>query len=111
MHPSQLQNNLIFDTVLPHMAPTMPQKSRKRREFDTIKKFRFYNAFDTKSTDASLRQIAKLPEIKVPDSTCRRWFKERESLGKEALRLSRKRSSTLARKLLVAIVDLTLIAN
>jgi hypothetical protein len=58
----------------------------------------FFSALDSKSEDQGVGEIGRLPEIDIPASTARRWIKERERLGEEALRTTRKASSTLGKK-------------
>ena len=89
------------------MAPTTPQKRPKRHEYNTLKRCRFFDAYDAKIELVGVRQIARRPDINIPDSTARRWLKERECLGLEARRSTRKASSTLGRKPLVSTADLS----
>jgi len=71
-----------------------PERVLKHIEFNTIKKTRFFNAFDSRN-GASLRSISKAQHI--DEKTGRRWLKERETLGSVAYRSSRKRSLKLGR--------------
>jgi len=70
--------------------PHTPKRSIKRHEYDIIRKVRFYEAFDSRENSDSLRQICKKPEIDIPPSTGRRWLKERDHLGDQAYRRTRK---------------------
>src|SRR6266496_169514 len=86
--------------------PRTPSPEPKRHEYVTIRKSRFYNAFDSKKNDESLRQICKRPQINIPPSTARRWLKERDTLGSKALRRTRKISKRLGRKYTVTTATL-----
>jgi len=77
--------------------PHTPPKKIKQREFDTIKRMKFFDAFDHKKKDDSLRQICKRPDINIGPSTGRKWLKQREEYGSLALRRTRKLSSNLGR--------------
>ena len=83
-----------------------PPRSSERREYDTIHKCRFYNAFDSKQKGDSLRQICKKPDINIPPSTGHRWLTERDILGSKALRRTRKTSKRLGRKYKVSAATL-----
>ena len=78
--------------------PHTPPRSPKRHEYDTIRRSRFYNAFDSKQKGDSLRQICKNPQINIPTSTGRLWLTQREQLGEQAFRRTRKISTRLGRK-------------
>jgi hypothetical protein len=93
------------------MAPSTPPKSPKWREYDTIKRSRFFDAFDSKENSTSLGEIARLPEINIPPSTARTWLKKREILGDQARRRTRKTSSRLGRKSKVSAADLKKLTN
>jgi hypothetical protein len=88
------------------MAPSTPEKKPKRHEYDTIKRCRFFDAFDSKKKEQGVGAIAHLPGINIPASTARLWLKQREDLGKIAVRSTRKISSTLGRKSKVSAEDL-----
>lgn len=79
------------------MAPTTPQRPSKRKEWDTVTRVRFFEAFDTMDPNDSLNSVANRPEINVPPATARRWLKQRDTLGSPALRRTRRRSSILGR--------------
>ena len=56
------------------MAPTTPKKrdiKTDRREYDTIKRNRFFDTFDSKQNDQTIGDIARLPAINIPPSTAR----------------------------------------
>jgi len=85
------------------MAPTTRRISRttpppgplEPKEADTVKKCRFYDAYDRDYNEKSLRQIAR--ETPTSEGTARRWLRQRESLGSIAYRTTRKRSTKLGR--------------
>lgn len=86
--------------------PHTPERAIKRREYDTIRKSRFFEAFDSRENSDSLRQICKKPDINIPPPTGRRWLKERDYLGDQAYRKTRKISTRLGRKYTVDTVTL-----
>jgi predicted AAA+ superfamily ATPase len=83
------------------MAPTTRSKSRqttperqpKRREHDTIKKNRFYQAYDDRNATESLRSICR--SIPLPESSGRFLLRQRELLGSLAYRKTRPQSENL----------------
>jgi hypothetical protein len=83
-------------------SPHTPERCSKRREYDTIRKTRFYNAFDSKRTGDSLGQICKRPDINIPPSTARTWLRKREIIGSPAYRRTRKTSTRLGRKYILS---------
>jgi hypothetical protein len=80
------------------MDPTTPPQSPKRQEFNTIKRGHFFDAYDRKQKNTSLRSICRRPRINIPPSTARRWLTQRDTLGSPALRRTRKLASRLGRK-------------
>ena len=82
--------------------PHTPEKSIKRHEYDTVRKSRFFELFDSRRNADSLRQICKNPQINIPPSTGRRWLNERDHLGDKAYRRTRKISKRLGRKYIIA---------
>ena len=88
-------------------GPHTPERELKRREYNTIKKSRFFDAFDHKAKDDSLAQICKRPDINIPPSTARTWLRKREIIGSPAYRRTRKISARLGRKYIVptAVLD------
>jgi DDE superfamily endonuclease len=86
------------------MAPTTRRTQRitpppgptREREADTVKKTWFYSVYDKDHSFKSLRQIAH--DEKTPESTARRWLKQRDNIGSLAYRSSRKRSTKLGRQ-------------
>jgi hypothetical protein len=82
----------------PHMDPGTPKKERGRQEWDTIKRTRFFDAFDSKTVDVSLNSLCKQPNINIPPATGRLWLKQREKIGSSAIRRTRKLSNRIGRK-------------
>ncbi len=79
------------------MATTTPSTSRQVREFDTIQRSRFFDAFDSRQNDTGIARICKTLDFDLPPSTARYWVKQRDSLGSIATRRTRKLSSRLGR--------------
>jgi hypothetical protein len=77
--------------------PHTPPREIERKEYDTVKRKHFFDAFDFRSPSDSLNQICKREDINLPPSTARRWLKQREILGSPAIRKTRKLSSKLGR--------------
>jgi len=96
------------------MAPNTPKKrdsKTPRREWDTIKRNRFFDAFDSAPKGATPGEIAHLPGINIPSSTARGWLSKREQIGQAAIRRTRRTSSILGRNSLVSAADLAQITN
>ena len=93
------------------MAPSTPPGTPASYEYDTIRRTRFFNAFDSAKIGASVGSIARLPHVNIPPSTARRWLKQREKLGNEAFRRTRRRSSILGRRSMVSASVLDTITN
>ncbi|KAH8749406.1 hypothetical protein F5882DRAFT_82402 [Hyaloscypha sp. PMI_1271] len=72
-----------------------PQRSRGIQA-NTIKKGRFFNAWDTRDSTDTLGAICKATD--TTQITARRWLKQREQIGSPALRRTRKLSNRLGRK-------------
>ena len=70
-----------------------------RKESDTIKKLRFFNAYDKRSADESQSSISR--DIGVSQTTGSRWLQERRILGSPAYGRSRNRSLKLGPRLKV----------
>ncbi len=75
---------------------TPPPDETKAGEADTIKRTRFFNAYDDHYTYQSLRSIAADSGTTV--SSAHRWLQQRDALGSPAYRRTRKRSSYLGRR-------------
>ncbi len=82
--------------------PHTPPRAIKRKEYDTLKKTRFFSAFDNKKSEDSLAGICKQPDINVPPSTARTWLRKRQLIGSPAFRRTRKLSSRLGRRFTVS---------
>jgi len=104
---SDLQNNHNFSSNIATMAPSTPIKQAKRREWSTIRRVRFFDAFDSKEKEQGVSLIADLPTIEIPYSTARLWLRQRDNIGLKALRSTRKTSSILGRRAKVSAADLT----
>jgi hypothetical protein len=74
---------------------TTPINQSQSCEYDTVKKTRFFNAYDKQSSSSSIRSVAA--QYGIADKTARRWLHEREIHGSIAYRRSRKRSIRLGR--------------
>jgi hypothetical protein len=83
------------------MAPTTRRTSRitpppaftKCLEANTVKKTRFYQAYNKEISFKSLRIIAR--NEKTTESIVCRWLKQRENMGSLAYRTTRKTSTKL----------------
>ena len=93
------------------MTPSTPPTTSKRREYDTITRTRFFDAFDSREEGVGVGTITRLPEIEIPPSTGRLWLKQREQIGSQASRRTRRRSSRLGRKPIVSASILDTITN
>jgi hypothetical protein len=93
------------------MPPSTPPRKTSRREYDTIKRGRFFNAFDSKAPSTSLGEICRRPEIDIPPSTARIWIRIREILGSPALRRTRRIAAIPGPKPLVSASDLETITD
>jgi hypothetical protein len=93
------------------MAPSTPPQSPKFHEYDTIKRSRFFDAYDSKENDGSLSKLCKTLDFNLPPSTARTWLKKREILGDQARRRTRKISSRLGRKSKVSASDIDKLTN
>jgi hypothetical protein len=78
--------------------PTTPIKSSKRREADTVKKTRFFEAFDSqkRGEDGSLQSLAV--KHGITKQTAYNWLRQRQIQGSPAYRRSRKLSKRLGRQ-------------
>jgi transposase len=75
---------------------TPPERRSRGIQADTIKKTRFFEAFDKRDNAESLRSVSKA--VDIPESTARRWLHERNQLGSKAYRRTRNLSDRLGRK-------------
>lgn len=93
------------------MAPSTPTKVRKRTEYDTVKRMRFFDAWSRKRPGTGVASVAHRPEINIPTSTARYWLKHRDILGIAALRSTIRRGSTYGPKPTVSADVLTTITD
>lgn len=93
------------------MAPSTPDRSPARSEFNTIQRTRFYHIYDSKEKDTSLGEVCKQLDFKLLPTTARSWIRKRENLGSLALRRTRKLSARLGRKSKVSASDLQTVTN
>jgi hypothetical protein len=100
------QNNTSLFTIHSIMAASTPYESPKRGEFDTIKRSRFFDAFNSKENNVGVGGVCKSLNFNLPPSTARRWLKERDLLRSLGLRRTRKLIRRLRRKSKVSIANL-----
>ncbi|KAL2038036.1 hypothetical protein N7G274_009256 [Stereocaulon virgatum] len=81
-------------TRLPNRS-TPPPDRYIVREADTVKRTRFFDAFDARSKDESILSICK--DLQVTTPTARRWLRQRNLIGQTAYRRTRKISLRLGR--------------
>jgi hypothetical protein len=84
-------------SITPNSPPHTPQSSPKRREYDSIKRTRFFHAWDTREKGVSLREICRQSQINVPHQTGSYWLRQRDIQGSPAIRRTRKQSTRLGR--------------
>jgi hypothetical protein len=70
-----------------------PTNQLEATEANTVKKRRFYSLFDAKPANQSLRAFSQVSRI--PESTARRWLRQREILGTPAYRRTRRLSQRI----------------
>ena len=75
--------------------PSTPIKRTHGEELDTIKKSRFFEAYDEKDPKESMRAFAT--RCSIPRATAQRWLQQRELEGSAAYRRKRKQSIRLGR--------------
>ena len=92
----QLQSHHMAPTRTSTERPQTPRRKTARREHDTIKKSRFFEAWDNRDEDESLLSICKRKEI--PHPTALYWLRQRTILGDIAQRRTRPLSNNLGRK-------------
>ncbi|KAF2420199.1 hypothetical protein EJ08DRAFT_683420 [Tothia fuscella] len=93
------------------MAPSTPDNKPKRREYNTIERSRFFDAFNNAPPGTTAGEICHMPQINMPPSTGRTLLKMREKIGSPARRRTRKRSSRLGRKSEVTAAVLSYITD
>jgi hypothetical protein len=68
--------------------PKTPDRENPLADYDSIKKTRFFEAYDTRKPTESIRSIAAAKH--VGKSTAARWLHERDQIGSPAYRRTRK---------------------
>lgn len=99
------------------MAPTTRQNDRSTpppnetiaREASTIKKTRFFDAFDARFQNESTRSICR--DLKVDPKTGRRWLQQRREIGQKAYRRTRNTSLRLGRPFSVTEKELQMLIS
>ena len=76
-------------------APTTPPRPIERREANTIKRTRFFEAYDRKSRSDTIKSIALQHDIRP--RTAEYWLRQRRIQGSPAFRRTRKQSTRLGR--------------
>jgi transposase len=76
--------------------PPTPDKALKHREADTVKKARFFEAFDARTRE-SIRSIAT--RCSISERTATYWLKQRRNQGSPVYQRSQKLSNRLGRQL------------
>jgi hypothetical protein len=95
------------------MAPPRTPTKPKRREYGTVRRARFFDAYFKKQKRTSLGQICRRKGIKILTSTARTWIRKHEILGSPSIRYIRGSSKQLGRpkkldvKQLLPILDLS----
>jgi hypothetical protein len=74
--------------------PTTPNRALKHREADTVKKTRFFEAYDSQTR--GIQSLAA--EHNITKQTAYKWLKQRRIQGSPAYRRSRKLSERLGRQ-------------
>jgi hypothetical protein len=87
------------------MATPPPPSSPKRREVDTIKRSRFFNAYNTKGKDTSLGQVCKTLDFHLLPSITRTWLRKRDFIRSNVVKRTRRLSFRLGRKSKVSAAD------
>ncbi|KAF2836095.1 hypothetical protein M501DRAFT_284288 [Patellaria atrata CBS 101060] len=82
---------------------------KSHSEYGTPQKSRFFNAFDTKDVNESLRSVASRTE--VSKSTASRWLQQRDIMGSPSFRRTRKLSTRLGRKEIIAEEQCKMLVN
>ena len=78
-------------------APTTPERAIKRKEADTVKKTRFFEAFDSHTrAEEPLESLAA--KFDITERTAYKWLRQRRIRGSSAYRRSRKVPERLSRK-------------
>lgn len=70
------------------MRACTPPDRKPSSEYDTIKRNRFYDAWDNRQHGESLRHVSG--RVGLPPSTCSDWLRQRIELGRDAHRRTRR---------------------
>ena len=76
--------------------PSTPTKRRAPIPADTLKKTKFFQAYDARIASETLESISS--DFSIHHTTGTRWLRDRELYGSKAYRRTRKRSEILGRK-------------
>jgi hypothetical protein len=95
---SQLNTPIIFQLTMPPTTRASkrditPNRHIANREYDTVKKTRFYDAYDERFPRESLRSISRSEN--VPKSSARKLLQQRKLLVSLAYRRTRLQSQNL----------------
>jgi hypothetical protein len=93
------------------MTTSTPSNSPERGEYDTIKRARFFDAYDSKENDVGVARLCRKLDFNLPPSTARLWLNQRDLLGSPALRRTRRLANRLGRKSKVSASDLKALIN
>jgi hypothetical protein len=88
------------------MEPPKTPDRRKKQEYDTIRRIRFFDAFDSKENGQTLAEICRQSDIDLPTRTARYWLQQRSQLGSPALRRTRRLSTGLGAPRKLGSIDL-----
>ena len=97
MRCKQTFNHLIMAPQTRLQALKSSQiRAIRAREYDTPRKSRFFEAFDSQSNSKPFTSICD--ELDIHRNTGYRWLRERDQIGSPAYRKTRRRSGNLGRK-------------
>ena len=100
LHTLHFQSSTMAPTKPSTKRPRTPDRTTERREHDTVKKSRFFEAYNTQHEEKSLYTICK--SQKVAYTTAQRWLHQRVILGDLAHRRTRPLSEKLGRPEIVS---------
>jgi hypothetical protein len=91
-------NNLRFEDSLSKMSPPhTPTKPKKKGEYNTSRRARFFHAYFYKRKSTSLGAICRRKDINIPTSTAISWIREYELEGSPSIRRTIRSSSKLGK--------------
>jgi hypothetical protein len=68
----QQQQNITYTFPFHHIMTTLtPSNSPKGREYDTIKRARFFETYDSKENDVGVARVCRKLDFDLPPSTAR----------------------------------------